>query len=42
MIAAENTELAQLFDEGTMSSTTRQPLQRSLDLELARLTDARR
>jgi CPA1 family monovalent cation:H+ antiporter len=39
LIAAENAELARLFDDGTISSTTRQRLQQSLDLELARLTD---
>ena len=42
LIAAENAELARLFDDGTISSTTRQRLQRSLDLELARLTDEHR
>lgn len=42
LIAAENAELARLFDDGTISSTTRQRLQRSLDLELTRLTDGRR
>ena len=42
LIAAENAELARLFDDGTISSATRQRLQRSLDLELARLTDGHR
>ena len=39
LIAAENAELARLFDDATISSATRQRLQQSLDLELARLTD---
>jgi Na+/H+ antiporter len=39
LITAENAELARLFDDGTISSATRQRLQRSLDLELARLTN---
>jgi hypothetical protein len=39
LIAAENAEPARLFDDGTSSSATRQRLQRTLDLELARLTD---
>jgi CPA1 family monovalent cation:H+ antiporter len=42
LVAAENAELARLFDDGTISNTTRQRLQRSLDLELARLTDGPR
>ena len=42
LIAAENAELARLGDNGTISSTTRQRLQQSLDLELARLTDPHR
>jgi monovalent cation/hydrogen antiporter len=39
LIAAQNAELARLFDDGTISSATRHRLQRSLDLELARLSD---
>jgi monovalent cation/hydrogen antiporter len=39
LITAENAELARLFDDGTISSATRQRLQQSLDLELARLTN---
>jgi Na+/H+ antiporter len=42
LVAAENAELARLFDDGTISNATRQRLQRSLDLELARLTDSQR
>jgi monovalent cation/hydrogen antiporter len=37
--AAENAELARLYDTGTISQTTRQQLQRGLDLEAARLSD---
>ena len=37
--AAEHAELARLYDDGTISQPTRQQLQRSLDLEAARLTD---
>ena len=40
LIAAEMAELGRMFDDGTISSPARQGLQRSLDLELARLTDA--
>jgi monovalent cation/hydrogen antiporter len=40
LIAAEIAELGRLFDDGTISFPARQGLQRSLDLELARLTDA--
>ena len=40
LIAAEMAELARMFDEGTISNPIRQGLQRTLDLELARLTDA--
>jgi Na+/H+ antiporter len=36
--AAENAELARLYDDGTISQATRQRLQRSLDLEAARLS----
>ncbi|HUZ56187.1 MAG TPA: Na+/H+ antiporter [Streptosporangiaceae bacterium] len=39
LIAAENTELARLFDSGTISDGTRQLLQHNLDLEATRLTD---
>jgi len=35
---AENAELARLYDNGTISQPTRQRLQRSLDLEAARLS----
>jgi len=42
LLAAESAELARLFDDGTISSATRQRLQRSLDLELARLADGQR
>jgi monovalent cation/hydrogen antiporter len=37
--AAEHAELARLYDDGTISQPTRQQLQRSLDLEAARLSD---
>jgi monovalent cation/hydrogen antiporter len=37
--AAENAELARLYDNGTISQPTRQRLQRGLDLEAARLSD---
>jgi hypothetical protein len=37
--AAEHAELARLYDNGTISQPTRQQLQRSLDLEAARLSD---
>jgi monovalent cation/hydrogen antiporter len=37
--AAENAELARLYDTGTISQATRQQLQYGLDLEAARLTD---
>jgi CPA1 family monovalent cation:H+ antiporter len=37
--AAENAELARLYDDGTISQPTRQRLQRSLDLEATRLSD---
>jgi len=40
--AAENAELARLFDNGTISQATRQRLQRGLDLEAARLSDEQR
>ena len=37
--AAEHAELAGLYDDGTISQPARQRLQRSLDLEAARLND---
>jgi len=37
--AAEHPEMARLYDDGTISQPTRQRLQRSLDLEAARLGD---
>jgi len=40
--AAENAELARLYDDGTISQATRQRLQRGLDLEAARLSDEQR
>jgi monovalent cation/hydrogen antiporter len=40
--AAENAELARLYDSGTVSQATRQQLQRGLDLEAARLSDEHR
>ena len=40
--AAENAELARLYDTGTISQATRQQLQHSLDLEAARLGDEHR
>ena len=42
LIAAEGAELARLFDAGEISVATRQRLQRSLDLEISRLTDGQR
>jgi monovalent cation/hydrogen antiporter len=42
LVAAEMAELARLFDDGTISIPARQGLQRSLDLELSRLTEAPR
>lgn len=36
---AEHAELARLYDDGTITAATRQRLQRSLDLEAARLSD---
>ena len=39
--AAENAELARLYDNGTISQATRQQLQRALDLEAARLSEPR-
>jgi len=37
--AAENAELARLYDNGTISQATRQQLQHGLDLEATRLSD---
>jgi monovalent cation/hydrogen antiporter len=37
--AAEQAELSRLYDDGTIAAATRQRLQRSLDLEAARLSD---
>jgi hypothetical protein len=42
LIAAENAELARLFEDGTISAATRQRLQRSLDLEVTRLAERQR
>jgi hypothetical protein len=39
--AAENAELARLYDDGTISQATRQRLQRGLDLEATRLSEQR-
>jgi CPA1 family monovalent cation:H+ antiporter len=42
LIAAENAELSRLFDTGRISAAIKQRLQRSLDLELIRLTEGQR
>jgi monovalent cation/hydrogen antiporter len=42
LIAAENAELSRLYDAGTIGAATRRRLQRSLDLETARLTEGPR
>ena len=42
LIAAENAELARLYQNGTISAGTRQLLQRNLDLEATRLSDEQR
>jgi monovalent cation/hydrogen antiporter len=42
LIGAENAELSQLYDNGTISAATRQRLQRNLDLEATRLSDEQR
>ena len=42
LIAAENAELARLFADGTITAVTRQRLQHSLDLEVARLAEGQR
>jgi len=39
LIAAENAELSRLFEAGTISMGTRQRLQRTLDLQTARLSE---
>lgn len=39
LIAAENAELSRLFEAGTISAATRRRLRRSLDVEVARLTE---
>ena len=39
LITAETAELSRLYDAGTISATTRRRLQRTLDLETARLTE---
>jgi CPA1 family monovalent cation:H+ antiporter len=42
LIAAETAELSRLYDAGTIGAATRRRLQRSLDLETARLTEGHR
>ena len=42
LIAAETAELSRLYDAGTIGAATRRRLQRSLDLETARLTEGPR
>jgi Na+/H+ antiporter len=42
LIAAETAELSRLYETGTISAATRRRLQRSLDLEIARLTEGQR
>jgi monovalent cation/hydrogen antiporter len=42
LIAAETAELSRLYETGTISAATRRRLQRSLDLETARLTEGQR
>ncbi len=42
LLAAENAELARLYDGGSISHATRQRLQRGLDLEATRLSDEQR
>jgi CPA1 family monovalent cation:H+ antiporter len=42
LITAENAELSRLYDAGTIGAATRRRLQRSLDLETARLTEGQR
>jgi hypothetical protein len=39
LASAEHAELARLDDDGTIAAATQQRLQRSLDLEAARLSD---
>jgi len=42
LIAAENAELARLYEDGTISAATRQRLERSLDLEVTQLAERQR
>jgi CPA1 family monovalent cation:H+ antiporter len=42
LVAAETAELSRLYETGTISAPTRRRLQRSLDLEIARLTEGHR
>jgi hypothetical protein len=42
LIAVENAELKRLYENGIISDVTRRRLQRSLDLEAARLSDEHR
>jgi monovalent cation/hydrogen antiporter len=42
LIAAESAELSRLYQAGTISAATRHRLQRSLDLEIARLSEGQR
>jgi CPA1 family monovalent cation:H+ antiporter len=42
LITAESAELSRLYDTGTISAATRRRLQRTLDLETARLTEGQR
>ena len=39
LIGAETAELSRLYDAGTITAATRRRLQRTLDLETARLTE---
>jgi monovalent cation/hydrogen antiporter len=41
LVAAENAELARLYEEGTIGDATRRRLQHGLDLDAARLSDER-
>jgi monovalent cation/hydrogen antiporter len=42
LLAAENAELARMYDEGAISAATRRGFQQALDLEAARLSDGQR
>jgi monovalent cation/hydrogen antiporter len=42
LLAAENAELARLYDEGVISAATRKQFQQALDLDAARLSDGQR